>query len=59
MRALLDLRSRGVEVRRFSAHVLNRLEKGWQEVAALLAGKSRNFEKIWTSLTQFREEYSV
>lgn len=59
MRALLDLRSRGVEIRRFPADVLNRLEKGWQELAALMAGKSKNFEKIWTSLTRFREEYRV
>lgn len=58
-RAILDIRDRGTEIRRFSPDVLNRLEKGWQEVAALLSTKSKNFERIWTSLTGFREEYRV
>ena len=58
-RAILELRRRGVELRRFPPAVLNKLEKAWQEVAALLSTKSRNFERVWTSLTRFREEYRL
>lgn len=58
-RAILTLRQRQIELKRFPPAVLNKLEKGWQEVAALLSTESKNFERIWTSMTRFREEYRV
>lgn len=58
-KAILQIRSRGVEIRRFSPQVLNKLEKAWHEVAAILGSRSKNFQRIWTSLTAFREEYRV
>jgi len=58
-RAILDIRARGTEIRKFPPQVLNGLEKTWQKVAAELAAKSKNFARIWAAQTQFREEYRI
>tara|TARA_B100000676_G_scaffold306672_1_gene363437 strand:- start:2014 stop:3066 length:1053 start_codon:yes stop_codon:yes gene_type:complete len=58
-RAILDIRERGTEIRKFPPQVLNGLEKAWLEVAAELSAKSKNFARIWAAQTRFREEYRV
>lgn len=58
-KAILKLKAKGVEFHRFPPKVLARLRKAWHEVAAKLSAKSRNFERIWSVLTRFREEHRV
>ncbi|MEL0020352.1 MAG: hypothetical protein VW709_10795, partial [Rickettsiales bacterium] len=58
-RAILEIWRKGVGVKRFPPEILSGLEKGWHEIAAIHSTKSKNFERIWTSMTRFRKEYRV
>ena len=58
-RAILEIQRKGVRVKRFPPEVLSGLEKAWHEIAAIHSTKSKNFERIWASMTRFRKEYRV
>lgn len=56
--ALRELRSKGVEIRKWSPEVLDALEAAWQEVAKEQAAADADFARVWDSLQEFRAGYS-
>ncbi len=58
--ALRELREiHGVELRRWSPEVLADLENAWLEVADELSADNENFARVWTSLSDFRDDYTL
>jgi TRAP-type mannitol/chloroaromatic compound transport system substrate-binding protein len=57
--AMRELKSKGVQLRRFAPEVLLGLEKAWQEVAAEESAKNANFKRVYESYTAFRENNAV
>ena len=58
-KALAELKSKGVNIHRWSPEVLATLEGAWNEVAGELAAEDANFKKTWESLQAFRAEYTA
>ena len=58
-KALKNLQSQGVEVRRWPGEILEALNAAWAEVARDEAKADRDFKRVWESLSAFRKEYSI
>ncbi len=58
-KAMLEIQSKGVELKTWSPEMLAAFEKAWNEVAAEQAAKSPEFKKAWDSLSKFRKEYAI
>ncbi len=57
--AMAELKTKGVQIRRWSPEILKMLEQKWQEVVAEESAKSENFKKVWASYSKFRSEYAI
>lgn len=57
--ALKDLQTRGVEIRRWPADVLEALHAAWTKTADQKTAADPDFAKTWAALEQFREEYAI
>ena len=57
--ALIELKSKGVQIHSWSPEILATLQKTWNGVAAETASKDENFKKAWDSLQKFHAEYLV
>ena len=57
--ALQELRSKGVELHRWSPGMLAAFEAAWQEVAAEQAAQDADFKRAWDSLQAFRADYKI
>ncbi|MCW5751715.1 MAG: TRAP transporter substrate-binding protein [Alphaproteobacteria bacterium] len=59
VKALQELRSKGVQIHTWSPEILAAMEKAWNEVVAEELGKNENFKKVWASYSAFRENYKI
>lgn len=57
--ALKTLRSQGVTIHRWPGEILEALKTAWAEVAREEAKADRGFRRVWTSLSAFRENYTI
>ncbi len=57
--ALKTLRSQGVTFRRWPGEILDALKTAWTEVAQEEAKADKDFQRVWTSLSAFRENYTI
>ncbi|MBT3307587.1 MAG: TRAP transporter substrate-binding protein, partial [Alphaproteobacteria bacterium] len=57
--ALRTLKEKGVIIHRWSPEILSTLKEKWLEVVAEDSARSKNFKKVWASLSKFREEYKI
>ncbi len=57
--ALKDLKSKGVQIHRWSPETLATLKATWEEVAVEIAASDASFKEAWDSLQAFRAEYKV
>lgn len=57
--AIRELESKGVQIRRWPAEILNAYRKAWDEVVKEESAKNANFAKVWNSLAKFRAEQAV
>ena len=57
--AMNELKSKGVTLHRWSPEVLGELEAAWSEVAGELAAEDANFNKVWASFSEYRENYKI
>lgn len=57
--ALQKLQAEGVQLHRWSPEMLSAFESAWDEVAAELSEKDPDFERAWTSLSEFRAKYKI
>jgi TRAP-type mannitol/chloroaromatic compound transport system substrate-binding protein len=58
MEAVVELKSKGVEIRRWSPEVIAELRRLWNEEAERLSAENANFKKIWASMSSFRKNYA-
>ena len=58
-KALKKLQSEGVAIRRWPGEVLDALKAAWTEVVAEEARADRDFNRVWKSLSAFRENYTI
>lgn len=57
--AMQALQEEGVQLRRWSPEILVSFEAAWQEVVAEEAAANPNFERVWASYSEFRENYAI
>jgi TRAP-type mannitol/chloroaromatic compound transport system substrate-binding protein len=57
--AINELRDKGVQIHTWSDEILGTLEGAWGEVADELAAEDETFNKVWTSLSAFRADYTA
>jgi TRAP-type mannitol/chloroaromatic compound transport system substrate-binding protein len=57
--ALEKLQEKGVIVHKWSADILDTLEKAWMEVVEEESSKDVDFKKAWESLENFRKRYET
>ncbi len=57
--ALKELKSKGVNIHRWSPEILAALEKAWGEVAGEIAASDATFKKVWDSYSAFRADYKI
>jgi TRAP-type mannitol/chloroaromatic compound transport system substrate-binding protein len=57
--AMNELKSKGVQIKRWSPEVLKSLREKWEEVVKEESAKSENFKKVYASYSKFREEYAI
>ncbi len=55
--ALERLEEEGVTLHKWSPEILDTLREAWHEVVAEEAAKDGDFERVWASLSDFRERY--
>lgn len=57
--ALKALYGKGVEIHRWPRDILSAMRKAWTQVAAEHSQSNDEFRQVWSSLSAFREDYSV
>ena len=57
--ALKTLTADGVSIETWSPEILSALRGAWTKVVRAKRKKSRDFDRAWRSLEQFREEYGI
>jgi TRAP-type mannitol/chloroaromatic compound transport system substrate-binding protein len=57
VKALEELKARGVQIHRWKPEFLNAFEKAWHEVAAEDSAADQNFARVWKSYAAFRARY--
>lgn len=57
--ALKDLQTRGVDIHRWPADVLDGLGAAWRKTAEANAAADPDFGKVWAAVVNFREEYAI
>ena len=57
--ALIELKSKGVQIHRWPQSELDKIEAAWNEVAAEIAAEDAAFKEAWDSLAAFRTEYTA
>ena len=57
--ALQKLKAEGVQLHRWSNDMLNAFKNAWNDVAGEMSGKDADFKQVWTSLSEFRENYEI
>jgi len=57
--AIQDLQERGVMLRRWPAEILVSFEDAWHEIAAEESRESANFERVYKSYGEFRQNYKI
>ncbi len=58
-KALAELQEKGVTIHRWSDDILARLETEWEAVVADEIAANPDFERVWTSLSDFRAQYAA
>lgn len=58
-KALKELQSKGVAIRRWPGEILEALNKAWVVVAKEEAKSDRDFKRVWKSLSAFRKDYTI
>jgi TRAP-type mannitol/chloroaromatic compound transport system substrate-binding protein len=58
-KAMREMQSEGVQLKRWPAEILVSFENAWQEVVAEEAARNSNFKRIYDSYAQFRENYAI
>ena len=58
-KALKKLQSEGVAIRRWPGEILDALKAAWAEVVAEEAKADRDFNRVWKSLSTFRDNYTI
>lgn len=58
-KALKKLQSEGVAIRRWPGEIMDALKAAWTEVVAEEARADRDFNRVWKSLSAFRENYTI
>ena len=53
------LQSEGVAIRRWPGEILYALKAAWAEVVAEEAKADRDFNRVWKSLSTFRDNYTI
>jgi TRAP-type mannitol/chloroaromatic compound transport system substrate-binding protein len=59
VKALDEIKAKGVTVHRWSPEILAAMRKAWDEVVAAEAAKDPDFKKAWDSYSSFRASYVV
>ncbi len=59
VKALNELKKKGVKIHRWPDDILAAFEKAWHEVAAEDSAADATFARVWKSYTDFRKEYRV
>lgn len=57
--ALIELESKGVQIKRWSQEVLDTLEAAWLEVVAEESAANPDFQKVWDHYSAYRESYAI
>lgn len=57
--ALKEFLARGVEIHRWPKVILEAMEAAWRQVVAEEAAADEDFQRVWQSLSAFREDYSI
>ena len=57
--ALKSLRSNGVTIRRWPREILDAFKEAWAEVAREESKANQDFNQVWKSLSDFRENYTI
>lgn len=57
--ALKTLQEKGVKIRQWSPEMLDTFRSTWATVAKNLSQESEYFDRVWTSLQTFREDYKT
>ena len=57
--ALKELKSKGVNIHRWSPEILAELKAAWEEVAVEQSAADPDFKRAYDSYTAFRAEYAV
>ncbi len=57
--ALKELKSKGVMLHKWDETILDTLEKAWMEVVDEESSNNEDFNRVWESLTNFRENYKI
>ena len=58
-KALKELQSEGVAIRRWPGEILDALKSAWVEVAKEETKADHDFKRVWRSLNAFRENYAI
>lgn len=57
--AMQELRTKGVQFKKWSPEILKIMAAKWDEVVAEESAKSENFKKVWASYAKFRADYAI
>lgn len=57
--ALKNMAASGVDVRKFSPQLTQKLKRAWLNVARSSASKNKSFRRVLISLRKFRKDYSI
>lgn len=58
-RAMQALQEEGVELKRWPPEMLVAFEDAWKEIVAEESAANPNFERVWESYAEFRENYAI
>jgi len=59
VKALEEIKAKGVTVHRWSPQILQAMQKAWDEVVVAETAKDPDFKKAWESFSKFRASYTV
>lgn len=59
VKAIEELKSKGVQIHKWSPEILAAMEKAWQEVVKEQSEKSAEFKKVYESYAAFRKNYAI
>ncbi|MGQ0664425.1 MAG: TRAP transporter substrate-binding protein [Pseudomonadota bacterium] len=59
VKALAELKEKGVNFHVWSPEILAAMEKAWNEVVAEESAKSPDFRRVWASYAKFRADYKI